>query len=380
MKTRLRLTSSLLLLCLMLFGAWQYRSVGAEPQSLATGQPAAQGKGAPASDSGESPKSKQLPLVAVTSVQTTALEKTLELTGTVTPTRTARMASPGEGPVLACPTRDCLVREGDLVKKGQMLLQIGRNKTAEAQLAATRQTLHESEAELRRIEQLVEAGAIPGAEVDGARSAYENARAQLAKALESSEDYTIAAPWNGIVSRVYVAEGDYVAPRAPLLEIFDPNSLVVQFAVPEAQSTEVRNGLAVSVNLDAHPGKTIPGKITRVYPQLDDKLRTRTVEATLSDPVVLLPGMFARIQVVLSRFAEAVTVPREAVLVGAQGESMTFVLRDGAVQKRTVKTGIEKEGRVQILSGVEPGEQVVVAGNENLKDGTKVRIRGDKNP
>lgn len=184
------------------------------------------------------------------------------------------------------------------------------------------------------------------------------------------------APWDGVVSKVHVTEGDYVAPRAVLIEIFDPVSLVVQFAVPEVRSPEVRNGIPVRVQLDAHPGSTVKGKISRVYPQLDDRMRTLTVEATLSDPVVLIPGMFARIRVILARIPDAVTVPAESVLVTPRGEKMVFVLQDGKSHGRAVQTGIEEAGRVQILAGVRPGEQVIVAGNESPADGARVRVSG----
>ncbi len=320
---------------------------------------------------------KPLPMVSVETVKSGPLSKIIELTGSVTPTRTARIASSSEGPVIVCAQR-CMVREGDTVKKNQVLILIGRNKTAQAQLAAAKQALQEKKSELQRIKTLVKAGAIPGAQLDSTRSAYENARAQLARASESKDDYSITAPWEGIVAKVYVTEGDYVSPRSVLVEIFDPASLVIQFAVPESRSVEVQNGMAVRVRLDAYPGKTFPGIISRVYPQLDLKMRTRTVEATLIDDIDLLPGMFARIEVLLAEIPDALTVPTEAVLVNPEGEQVAFVLQGNKVIQHKVQTGVEDEGRVQIIAGVKPGDQVVVAGNEKLKDGAKVRTDARK--
>lgn len=319
------------------------------------------------------PKSKPLPAVRVEKVIPETLSITMTLTGEVAPTRTARLASPGEGPVEACATTNCLVREGDEVKQGQVLIQISRNKSAQAQLAAAKQTLKEQETELQRIRQLVEAGAVPGAQLDTARSKYENARAQLAKAEESAGDYLIKAPWTGIVSKVFVTEGDYVAPRAPLVEIFDPASLVVRFSVPETRSTDVREGLTVDVKLDAHQGKTYKGKISRAYPGLNEKTRTRTVEATLINPPALLPGMFVRIQVLLEKIPEAIMVPVNSIITTPEGDSEVFVLEDEKAVKRKLVIGREIEGHVLVLSGLKSGDRVIVAGQEKLKNGASVR-------
>jgi len=327
----------------------------------------------PAPESAQPPKEmikKALPTVGTETVQPRDLTKTLELTGSVAATRLARMASPGEGPVL-----NCKVREGDAVKRGEKVLSIGRNTAAEALVAASQAAFKEQEQELRRVQQLVDSGAIPGAQLDAARSKFESAKAQVAKARESAGDYSIQAPWDGIVSKVLVRDGDYVAPRTALVELFDPHSLVIRFSVPEAQATEIRENMFVTAQLDAYPARSFQGRVKRVYPELDIRMRTRTAEAVLDDPVHLIPGMFARIEVILHSVPEAVTVPSQAVIVTPRGEHIAFVLEDGKAVRRKVETGIEKEGRVQIVKGIQTGEQVIVSGNEKLKDGVEVQVR-----
>ncbi len=312
---------------------------------------------------------KDLPRVVVQPAQLEAISRTLELTGSVTATKIARLAAPVEGPV-----QNCRVREGDHVKPAQQLLIIGRSRGAEALLAAAQQALSEQSQELSSVKQLVDNGAIPGAQLETARSKYESARAQFAKAKESSEDFSISAPWAGVVSKVSVADGDYVAPRASLIEIYDPHSLVVQLAVPEAQSTVVREKMPVQVELDAYPGKTFRGEIDRVYPQLDTRMRTRTVEVSLLEAIDLIPGMFARTVVVLEDVRQAVVVPIEAAKISPKGGRVVFVVRDGKAALRTIETGIEAGGKIQIIKGIASGEQVIVAGHEKLKDGSAVRV------
>jgi len=352
MKKKILIVSGILLLLIVVaLFAWKYFGQTKLPETAAV---------------------KSLPSVSVTTATSGAISRTLEADGTVEAARIARMSSPAEGPIINC---GAAVREGDSVKRGQRLVCIGRDKTINAQLAAAQADLVREKGELDRVKKLVENGAIPGDQLEIARARHENVKAQLARIEESRTDYMISAPWSGLVSKVMVVEGDYVSPRTPLVEIFDPASLVVRFAVPESESQNVHigNGHALSVTLDAYPGKTFPGRIIRIYPKLDPSTRTRLIEASLAKDITLTPGLFARIKMKVETHENAVLVPAQAVLVNAKGERMAFIVQDGKALVRKVATGIEAGGLIEIISGVKPGEQIVVAGNEKLKDGTAVK-------
>jgi membrane fusion protein (multidrug efflux system) len=316
------------------------------------------------------PTGNQPSTVRTEKAKSQALGKELELTGSVEATRIARLASPGEGPV-----KSSKWREGDRVAAKEPLVEIGRAGAATAELASARQLLREQEQEFERIETLVAAGAIAGAGLDAARSKYENARAQVAKAEQNSADYLVKAPWAGVISKVLIKDGDYVAPRLPLVEMFDPASLVIRFAVPEAQAMEVGEDMGVVARLDAYPGRTWRGRISRIYPELEARTRTRTVEAVLAEPVALIPGMFARLIVEQKRVQAAITVPTAALVATPHGHAV-FVVEEGKAVRRKVTTGIEAGGVVQILAGIRAGEEVVTAGHERLKDGGPVRVAG----
>jgi membrane fusion protein (multidrug efflux system) len=317
------------------------------------------------------PRKKPPTVRAVEAVRST-ISRTLDLTGSVEPYRTARLASPAEGPV-----RDLRVREGDPVKPGDALLAIGRKKGIDAQIVSLRQELQKEKDNLERTRQLVACEALPGEQLDQARAAFEEVRAQLVRAEETALDYAIAAPWNGVVSSVLVKEGEFVAPRTALLEMYDPSSLVIRAAVPEKYAAGISAGMAVSVSLDAWPDDLMQGHIARVYPYLDPRLRTQTLEITLDKPVDLLPGMFARLKVLLKTEDHAVTVPVEALVAMPNGGSVVFVAVNGKAIARPVETGIEADNRIQIVAGIQAGDQVIVAGNEKLKDGAGVRLAGE---
>lgn len=316
-------------------------------------------------------KVKPKALVVTQTVELGDIASSMELTGSVEPTRVARLASPAEGPI-----NNCMVREGDQVRQGEKVLSIGRKKATEALLLSARQDEKTEKDDLARIEKLVESGAIPQDQLDFAKAKYHRAVAQKERIKESSEDYEVIAPWDGIISKVMVADGNYVIPRTVMVEIFDPKSLVVRIAVPEAQSQELRIDTEVSVKLDAYPGKDFRGKISRIYPELDRRMRTRTTEVELLDNVGLVPGMFARLILTLKSETNVVVVPSEAVTITPTGFRVAYIIEDGKALQRKVTTGVEASGKVQILSGIKPGDQVVVAGNEKLKDGLEIRLQG----
>lgn len=131
------------------------------------------------------------------------------------------------------------------------------------------------------------------------------------------------------------------------------------------------------MRLDAYPGDVMQGRIERVSPYLDSRLRTRTMEITLEKPIDLLPGMFARLNVLLKNIDDAVIVPLEALVTTPKGQ-VVFVVEDGKAIARAVKTGIEADNRIQLVSGVQPGDKVIVAGNEKLKSGVEVSLAVDE--
>ncbi len=313
---------------------------------------------------------KPRPLVQAEVVRLETLTNALDLTGTAEPTRFARLAVPAEGPVL-----EFRVREGDRVTAGRVVARIGRSRAAQASVVAAEEVLRREEENLRRTQRLVDRGALPGEDLDRVRASYEQARALVVRARESLRDFDVTAPWTGVVSRTYAAEGDYVAPRATLADVYDPESLVIRCSVPERRAGAVERGMAVVVTLDAYPGRMFGGRIQRLYGELNRQTRTLTTEISLDESVRLLPGMFARVSIVLGTTEESPAVPSDAITVTPGGDRVAFALVNGAAQRRVLRLGIEDRGRVQILSGLAVGDSVVIAGNEGLRDGAAVRVQ-----
>jgi membrane fusion protein (multidrug efflux system) len=188
----------------------------------------------------------------------------------------------------------------------------------------------------------------------------------------------IAAPFAGVVTKVYVRPGDLATLKTPLLEISDPSSLVIRFTVPEAESGMRLASLPVQVALDAYPDQRFQGKIIRVYPEIDRKIRTQILEAKLIQPANLLAGMFARVRVILETVPNALVVPTDSILTSPKGDSMVVVAQDGKAVRAKVKLGIVQGDRAQIVEGLQAGQQVIWSGQEGLKDGAPIQIAGEE--
>lgn len=316
---------------------------------------------------------KKMPVVVTAKVERSDISRTIVLNGSVEPVKSIKLSAPVEGPIM-----NLKFREGDELPKDTVILSLGRNKAAEASLMAAREEFKKEHEELKSVESLVKSGAISSDQLDRARANFEKAKALVAKAEEGMSDFKLSAPWNGVISKLYVNEGDYATPRAPLIEIFDPESLAVKFAVPEAHSMFITSETSVRATFDAYAGRLFSLKVSRIYPELERRLRTRIIEAVLKDSseIKLIPGMFVRLSIDLATSKNAVSIPKEAVIITPKKETIAFVIKENKSELRKVATGIESDVNIEIISGIQAGEEVAVNGNEKLKDGMAVKVMG----
>lgn len=212
------------------------------------------------------------------------------------------------------------------------------------------------------------------------KSLVEEAVTKFELAKARYEECIICAPYDAVISRTYIRSGDLATPRAPLLDIFAPGSLVVRFAVPETYAARIKVGEKVTIKLDAYPGKDYSAEVVRVFAELDKVTRTRLVEAKIdsAERPDLLPGMFARVSARLRIEDNSIVIPDEAVMSTPRGEKIVFVVIDGKAVQRTIITGIEQQRSIQVLEGLQAGEYVVTEGSRSLKDKMAVQIMGDK--
>jgi membrane fusion protein, multidrug efflux system len=198
-------------------------------------------------------------------------------------------------------------------------------------------------------------------------AAVELARVQLEKAH-------IVAPFSGIVGLRRVSVGEYITAGQALvnLEAIDP--VKADFRVPEKFLPAIRVGQTIRVKVDAFPDDTFEGKVYAIDPRLDVAGRSLLVRAVVPNgDQRLRPGLFARVTVLLQLKEDALSVPEQAIV--PQGDSQfVFKIVDGKVHLTKVVTGTRRDGRVEIVEGLAPGDQVVTAGQLKIRDGTAVSV------
>lgn len=259
------------------------------------------------------------------------------------------------------------VRKGDLlVKLNDLELRAMRDRASHRrELAAIRE---------RRIQLLIGKGVARQEEFDVASNERKVQDAELALIVAQIEKTEIRAPFDGIVGLRYVSEGAFLTPATRVATLQRVADLKIEFSLPEQYAARVRTGMPLTFTVSGD-GEVHQGRVYAVDPQIDIQTRTVSVRATCANPSGrLLPGNFATIELQLSTLANALLVPATAILMGA-GEKSVFVLVAGRARRRAITTGMRLEDRVQILSGLQPGEVIVTSGLQQIREGLPIRTR-----
>ncbi len=281
------------------------------------------------------------------------------------------------------------VDEGVRVKAGAVLLEIDPEKRrldadgARAQLRDAEASFAVAQREFERARALHEQGIASDSLLDQrqtelarAEARRDSAAAQRGVVEKLLRDASVRAPFAGLVARREVSRGDYVRSGQSLLEVVALDPIEVEFSVAERDSARVAVGQPVAVSVAPYPDESFEGKVSAVSPVIDSRTRTMRVKARIpNSDGRLRPGLFARTDLGVAKRSGAVFVPVEAILQRADGEVLFVVGPDDRARRVVVKTGIQREGRIEILEGVRPEEVVVVSGQAALADGVLVAKR-----
>jgi membrane fusion protein (multidrug efflux system) len=202
---------------------------------------------------------------------------------------------------------------------------------------------------------------------DSAKAGQSLARAKLAKTK-------VASPLAGIVKEKKVSSGDYVRTGTPLFTIIHTDTLRLNFTVTEQDAAKIKVGQEVSFQVDSAPGKEYRGRVSTIYPHLEEKTRTLLVEALIPNgDHSLKPGLFARVTLYLGPALDTIVIPVNAILYD-ESKTKIFVVEGNLAQGRDVKIGAKYGDMQEILSGLKEKETVVIVGQNNLAEGVKVNV------
>jgi membrane fusion protein (multidrug efflux system) len=263
--------------------------------------------------------------------------------------------------------------EGRTAKAGDVLVRLDGTELS-AQVAQSEATLELARANVDRAKPIRAENLISPQAFDELSAKFKEAEASLAVARERLNKVTIRAPFTGRLGLRQVSPGDYVQPGEALVNLEDVSAVKVDFRVPEARVGRVSVGQSVAVRVDAIPNRTFSGTIAAIDPRLDEATRTALVRARVPNPRgELLPGMFARVGVVIGERPNAILVPEQAV-VPIGNDAFVYRVIDGKAAMVKVEIGQRAAGEAEILSGLNPDDLVVTGGQMKIRDGAAVNV------
>jgi membrane fusion protein (multidrug efflux system) len=319
------------------------------------------------SSRGNDAKGSKVPVNAVV-IQPRQIENKIFTTGTLLANEEVEL-----GPEISGRIVGVYFQEGGRVKKDQLLLKINddelkaqfKRKELEEKLAAD---------EERRKKSLYDISGISQEEYDKALVALKMIQAEKEVIQSQLAKTEIKAPFDGFVGLRYVSEGSYVTANVPVAVMQDVNPMKVEFSVPEKYARQVKKGTRVAVRVGDSQTE-YNGEVYAVEAKVDPGTRTIKLRGRLPNPKEdLIPGAFAKVEITLERIPDAIVIPAEAVIPEINGEKV-FICVDGKARSVPIKTGIRSGSDVQVLTGLNPSDTLVITGLLQIADGRAIELR-----
>jgi len=344
------------------------RGGNAGAPATAAGRPAQGGApGGGAGGFGGGRPQAQPPLVTVGHARRDSIFDVVEALGT---------AQANESVTLTAKVTDTVRRvnfeDGDYVESGAVLIEL-TNQEEEALLAEARANLDDAESQLRRLEDLSGRGLTSASELDVARSRAGASRARLNSIVARLKDRLIQAPFSGLLGFRQVSPGTMLSPNTTITSIDDISTIKLDFTIPETFLGSMAPGARIVAKSVSFPGRQFEGTVRTVGSRVDPVTRAVTVRAHVDNKDrALRPGMLLTVDVVTAERA-ALVVPEGSVF---QVQNRAYVYRvDGdTVHQQQIEVGGRRFGVVEVLSGLNEGDAIVVEGIIKLREGARVRF------
>lgn len=308
----------------------------------------------------EQAEEETVQLVKVARVTEQAVPQVVSYTATIEPYKRNLISS-------SLPNRikKIYVEVGDHVKAGQKLVDLDR-----ANLAQQKLQLDNLELEYNRVKELYAVGGASQQQVDQMRTQYETAKTSYENLDENT---VLVSPTNGVVTARNYDNGDLAT--GAILTVMQIQPVKVEVNISESDFTKVKLGMPVDVNVEVYGDEVFKGKVSLIHPTIDPTTRTFVTEINIPNgDNRIRPGMFARVNIDFGN-VNRVVVPDQAVVKrSGSGDRFVYVYKDGKVSFNQVQLGRHMDTSYELISGVENGSEVVIAGQSRLKDGAPVKV------
>jgi membrane fusion protein (multidrug efflux system) len=262
-------------------------------------------------------------------------------------------------------------REGQLVEQGDLLVEL-ENREIRAELAVAEAALSESRSQYERARQLANTQAISASSLDELLAAMKVAEAEVQAARARLDNTFIRAPFSGKIGLRRVSPGSLVNPGMVITTLDDLDPVKLEFSVPEAFLSVLRDDLTVSARSPALQEREFSGRIDSVDTRLDPVSRSILVRATLENQDgVLKPGMFLTVALQMRR-PEVLMAPEQAIVPERGQHYIYIVAEEDRVARRRVELGQRIPGAVEIVSGITAGQRVITEGTQKVREGSQV--------
>jgi membrane fusion protein (multidrug efflux system) len=277
---------------------------------------------------------------------------------------------------------------GKAVREGDVLVELD-TRQERAQLAAAIAQRDLARTNFKRTQELVKQGVMAQTEFDNTSELQTSAEAQVGEIQATIDRKTIRAPFSGVLGLRQVNLGQYLAAGQAIVPLQKLDPIYVNFGVPQQTSAQSMAGRTLRISSEDLPGAKFAGKVTAVDSVISEATRNIEVQATLQNPQgKLRPGMFVQVQVVLGASRDVITLPASAINYAPYGDSV-FVVTDltdpkgktyRGVRQQFVKVDGSRGDQVAVVSGVNPGDEVVTSGVFKLRNGAAVTINNSVQP
>jgi membrane fusion protein (multidrug efflux system) len=277
---------------------------------------------------------------------------------------------------------------GKAVREGDVLVELD-TRQERAQLAAAIAQRDLARTNFKRTQELVKQGVMAQTEFDNTSELQTSAEAQVGEIQATIDRKTIRAPFSGVLGLRQVNLGQYLAAGQAIVPLQKLDPIYVNFGVPQQTSAQSMAGRTLRITSDDLPGAKFTGKVTAVDSVISEATRNIEVQATLPNPQgKLRPGMFVQVQVVLGASRDVITLPASAINYAPYGDSV-FVVTDltdpkgkkyRGVRQQFVKVDGSRGDQVAVVSGINPGDEVVSSGVFKLRNGAAVLVNNKVQP